>query len=118
VRWTIEFCFIAALLTGVGLQLGWNQVKDRRTRTALIAYVVVVFVALTMRPRRHGLGISLAVSRSLLLATLLLAYYFHARRRLAFYLLAFVVTVAALVGNIPGARNTASDTCATWPSSR
>ena len=35
VRWTIEFCALAALLTGVGLHLGWQHPNDVRTAPGL-----------------------------------------------------------------------------------
>jgi hypothetical protein len=108
VRWTVEFCLVAALLTGVGLQLGWNRIQDRRTRTALIAYVVVVFLALTVRTSEATEWEFQPACRNLvlpwLLTTLLLAYYFHTRRKAAFYLLGLAATVGALVVNVPGAQ--------------
>jgi hypothetical protein len=108
VRWTPEFCAIAALLTGVGLELGWRYRLHRRTRWALRGFLVLAALAVTLRTEAAILDPASQEARKaqyLLLPWLLMAvalvYLFEKGNRRLFYGFGFVLTVITLTAMIP-----------------
>jgi hypothetical protein len=102
-RWTPEFCSSAALLTGVGLDLGWRYHERRRTRWALLAFLVLSALAVTMRTQNYVADqLSEALLPIWMLMAIVLVYLFFKGRQREFYVLAVVVTALALAAAAPG----------------
>lgn len=106
VRWTPEFCAVAALLGGVGVELGWRHWQQRATRVAALVCLTFVFLAVTIRTGlSHDDEFMGHPTTSLwFLASAVLIFFFDKGRRRAFDLVALGFTVTALVAIAPGAQ--------------
>jgi hypothetical protein len=104
VRWTVEFCALAALLTGPALEESWRRRHSWASRLVVLVFLTLVFAAILVRTPHatewenawRPVGIIWAV----VVAVLMGCFYCGWER--TFYVLALAATVAALAVNVPG----------------
>lgn len=107
IRWTTEFCAIAALLSGVGVELWQRHFAARATQIAFLAFATLVGVVLAcsdlVSPPWDESARLMRVVWIVFVAVLGWAVF--ARRQAAFTAVAFGFTLFALVASIPMAQH-------------
>lgn len=106
VRWAVELCGLAALLSGPALSEGWRRRHELGSRLAASAFFLAVVVAVTVRTPLstewefgwRGAAVAWVVGAAALV------YCFRRGSERAFFSLALVATVAALTVNTAGAQ--------------
>jgi hypothetical protein len=105
VRWTPEFCAVAALLTGVGLELGWKSLADWRTRLALGTFLLVTVGMALWNSQSAGWPAAWCWLPCVwIIGATVLVYLFLTDRRAVFDWVALGFTVCALAAAVPGAQ--------------